>query len=245
MRYAILAALTLAACSSATGPEGINDPYEGMNRRFHAFNAGLDSRVVKPVTSGLGKADGGKAPDARPGIGGRAMQGVGNFGANLSLPGKVANHLLQGKPEPAIKNTFRFLVNTTLGLGGFLDPAGADFALPETGTDFGETLAVWGVPEGAYLELPLLGPSTERDAVGKLVDLGIDPMRQWLNRDEYLIGLATRVASKVGQRARFGDTVDSVLYGSADSYAQTRLIYLQHRRHELGQEGEAIDPYAE
>ncbi|MFB9221411.1 VacJ family lipoprotein [Paracoccus cavernae] len=245
MRHTIFAVLALSACSGAPGPDAINDPYEGMNRRFHAFNAGLDSNVVKPVTSGFGSEKPAKSPDDKPGIGSLALQGVGNFGSNLSLPGKVVNHLLQGKPEPAIKNTFRFFVNTTLGLGGFLDPATADFALPENDTDFGETLAVWGVPEGAYLELPLIGPSTERDAFGKMVDLGIDPMRQWLNRDEYLIDLGARAASKVGQRARFGDTVDSVLYGSADSYAQTRLIYLQHRRHELGEEGEAIDPYAE
>ncbi|WP_268935164.1 MlaA family lipoprotein [Paracoccus aminophilus] len=243
MRLLLLAALCLASCSASRAPEGINDPFEGMNRRFHAFNAGLDQKVVKPATSGMGGSK--AAPGEGRGIGGTMLQGVGNFGANISLPGKVVNHLLQGKPEPAIKNTFRFLVNTTLGFGGVLDPAGKDFALPEQGTDFGETLAVWGVPEGPYLELPLVGPTTTRDGLGKVVDIAIDPMRQWLNRDQYLIGMATRVASKVSQRAQYGDAVDSVLHDSADSYTQTRLIYLQHRRHKLGQEEEAIDPYAD
>ena len=245
MRHTVLTALFLASCAASPGPDGISDPYEGMNRRVHTLNTGIDSHLVKPVTSGLRGAKKADGPAKQPGIGHVAMQGVSNFGANLTLPGKVVNHLLQAKPEPAVKNTFRFLVNSTLGFGGLLDPAGADFALPEHDTDFGETLAVWGVPEGAYLELPLLGPSTERDAVGKVVDLAIDPMRQWLNRDQYLLGLGARAGSKVSQRARFSDTVDSVLHGSADSYAQTRLIYLQHRRHQLGEEGEAIDPYAE
>ena len=132
-----------------------------------------------------------------------------------------------------------------MGLGGVLDPAGADFALPEIDTDFGETLHVWGVPEGAYLELPVLGPSTERDLAGMIVNTLIDPVDNWLNRDQRTAKLAARVASKAGDRAQFGSTVDSVLHESADSYAQTRLLYLQHRRFELKQEQDAIDPYAE
>jgi len=237
--FAIVAGL--AACSAPTGPEGINDPYESMNRRVHEFNRNLDAKVVKPATSGLssGSKDGKRGPASY------ALEGVGNFGSNLAQPGKAVNHLLQGRPEPAVKTTFRFLVNSTLGLAGFLDPATADFALPEQDTDFGATLAAWGVPEGAYLELPVLGPSTTRDTTGRVVDLVIDPMHLVLDLDEWLIGLGARVVAKAGERARFGDTVDSVLHESADSYAQTRLIWLQHRRHELGEEGEEIDPYAE
>ncbi|SMO98162.1 MlaA family lipoprotein [Paracoccus laeviglucosivorans] len=244
-RRILLAALTvtaIGACSAKTGPDGMNDPYEPMNRKVHAFNRGLDRHVVKPMTSGMSS---GEAKDDGPGIGSTLVRGVGNFGANLAEPGKAVNHLLQGKPEPAIKTTFRFLVNTTVGLGGFLDPATSDFALPEQDTDFGQTLAVWGVPEVAYLELPLLGPSTGRDAVGKVVDLVADPMGAVLNRDQRVIGFVARLAGKAGERGEYGDTVDSVLYDSADSYAQTRLIWLQHRRHELGEEGDEIDPYAE
>ncbi len=239
---AICVSFLLAACAAAPGDGGVNDPYEPMNRKVHAFNRGLDANLVKPLSSGLSGED--KA-NKGPGVGSRAVEAVGNFGENLALPGKAVNHLLQGKPAPAVRSTFRFLVNSSLGLAGFFDPASKDFALPEEDTDFGQTLAVWGVGEGAYLELPLIGPSTERDAVGRLVDLVIDPTRQWLNRDEYLISLGTRVVSKAGERGRFSDTVDSILYESADSYAQTRLIWLQHRRHELGEEGDYIDPYAE
>ena len=238
---AICFSFLLAACASDRGDSAINDPYEPMNRQVHAFNRGLDANLVKPLSSGMSGGDGG----AGGGAGSRAVEAVGNFGENLALPGKAVNHLLQGKPAPAVRTTFRFLVNSSLGLAGFLDPASKDFALPEEDTDFGQTLAAWGVGEGAYLELPLIGPSTERDAIGRLVDLVIDPTRQWLNRDEYLISLGTRVVSKAGERGRFSDSVDSILHESADSYAQTRLIWLQHRRHELGEEGDYIDPYAE
>lgn len=226
--------LGLSACSGAAPPGQIADPLEPMNRRVHAFNKGVDTHLVKRLSRGKSGAETSQV-----------VQAVGNFGANLALPGKAANHLLQGKPAPAVRTGFRFLVNSTLGLAGFLDPAGKDFALPEEDTDFGQTLAVWGLGEGAYLELPLIGPSNARDAAGRVVDIVIDPMRGWLNRDQYLIGMGARVLSKAGDRGRFSDSVDSVLYESADSYAQTRLIWSQHRRHELGQEGEAIDPYAE
>lgn len=233
--------LILAGCASEPVMQDgirVNDPYEAHNRRVHAFNKGLDRTVIAPVSNLVSSGE--KAPGQTG-----AMDLVINAGSNLSLPGKVVNSVLQGRPEPAIKNFFRFAVNTTLGMGGLLDPAGKDFGLPEQDTDFGETLAVWGVPEGAYLELPVLGPSTQRDAVGKVVDLAIDPLYHLLHRDGAWAAFGLRVASKAGERARFGDTVDSVLQGSADSYAQVRLIYLMHRRHELNQGGAEIDPYAD
>lgn len=239
----VVLALGLAGCAAAP-PGEIADPYEPMNRRVHAFNKALDANLLRPAARAV-KGDGAARPRAEgqpPGV----LQMVGNFGSNLSLPGKVVNHLLQGRPEPAVKNTFRFALNTTLGLGGLFDPAGSDFALPEIDTDFGETLHVWGVPSGAYLELPVLGPSTERDLAGKIVDFAlIDPLDNVLTDDQKLAGTAARIVSKAGERARFGSTVDSVLHESADSYAQTRLLYTQHRRYELKQEEDAIDPYAE
>ncbi|MGR3416710.1 MlaA family lipoprotein [Paracoccus sp. (in: a-proteobacteria)] len=239
---ALIAAVALAGCAASPRIQDgivINDPYEAQNRRVHDFNKALDARVVGPVArlASSGAGDPAGAGRAKP------VDLVINMGSNLSLPGKVLNQLLQGRPGPAVQNTFRFSVNSTLGILGLFDPAGRDFNLPERDTDFGETLAVWGVPEGAYLELPVLGPSTQRDTAGKLVDALIDPLGQVLNRDELALGFGLRLGSKAGERARFGDTVDSVLQGSADSYAQTRLIYLIHRRYEIGQQEATIDPY--
>lgn len=241
-RAAFLAiVLALTGCASQPVMQDgirVNDPYEAQNRRVHAFNKAVDRHVVGPVSTLASR--GGDGPSQGGGVG-----LVINAGSNLSLPGKVVNSLLQGRPEPAIRNFFRFAVNTTLGIGGLLDPAGEDFGLTEQDTDFGETLAVWGVPEGPYLELPILGPATGRDAAGKVGDLLIDPLYHLLDRDGAWAVFGLRVASKAGDRARFGDTVDSVLQGSADSYAQLRLIYLMHRRHDLNEGGAEIDPYAD
>ncbi|MFC3526953.1 VacJ family lipoprotein [Paracoccus mangrovi] len=231
----------IAALSACAANPGADDPLEPMNRQVHAFNRGLDAHVVRPVTRGMSSGE----SKGESGPAGKAVAAVGNFGSNLALPGKAVNHLLQGKPAPAVRTTFRFLVNSTLGFAGLLDPAAKDFALPEEDTDFGQTLAVWGVGEGPYLELPLVGPSNLRDATGRIVDLVADPVRPWLGRDTWLVGLGGRLVSKAGERGRFGDSVDSILHESADSYTQTRLIWQQHRRYELGQEGDYIDPYAE
>lgn len=243
---ALCLTILMAGCASRPVVEDgilINDPYEAQNRRIHAFNKALDARVIGPVArlaggqGGDGTEGGGRTGQTRP------VDLVVNMGANLSLPGKVVNSLLQGRPAPAVQNLFRFAVNSTLGLAGMFDPAGNDFGLTETDTDFGETLAVWGLPEGAYLELPVLGPSTARDATGKLVDLLIDPLGQVLDKRQRAVVLGLRIGSKAGERSRFGDTVDSVLRDSADSYSQLRLIYLMHRRHSVGEEEAEFDPY--
>ncbi len=241
----LLLLVTLSACSSpGVMQDGIrvNDPYERQNRRVHAFNKALDARLIGPV-SDLGGTDDDNPPSSDGGI--KPLDLVINVGSNLSLPGKVVNGLLQGRPMPAARNLSRFAINSTIGIAGLFDPAGQEFGLTETDTDFGETLAVWGVGEGAYLELPVLGPSTQRDAFGRIVDLVIDPLRLALDTPEWLVTVGLRAASKAGDRARFGDSIDGILQQSADSYAQTRLIYLMHRRHDVGEESAEIDPYAE
>ncbi|TGN54309.1 VacJ family lipoprotein [Paracoccus liaowanqingii] len=241
-----LTALVAAGCASAPVQRDgitINDPYEAQNRRVHAFNKGLDARVIGPVANRLkGSDDDDTAPrDPDAPIG--PLQMVINAGRNLSLPVKSVNGLLQGRPGDAGANFARFAVNSTVGLGGIFDPATDSFGLTERNTDFGQTLAVWGVPEGAYLELPLLGPSTQRDAVGQVADLLIDPLYHLLDGPEAGAVFGLRVASKAGDRARFGDTVDGILQGSADSYAQTRLIWLMNRRFDLGETRDDYDPY--
>jgi len=139
----------------------------------------------------------------------------------------------------------RFAVNTTAGVGGLMDAA-SWLGMPEATTDFGETLHRWGVAEGNYVELPLTGPSTARDSAGAVVDLFLNPLTYV---DEASItdkALIADTAATIGDRYTFGETFDSVLYDSADSYAQARLLYLQNRRFELGQEAaddSFVDPY--
>lgn len=222
-----------AGCSTPKGSGEINDPYEAHNREVHAANIELDRALVRPSANGFGKA-----------VPVPVQNGLSNFADNLSLPGVVVNNLLQFDIGNAIENTVRFALNTTVGLAGVLDPAAA-IGLQGKDTDFGATLHVWGVPEGAYLELPVLGPSTERDAVGKVVDLFIDPLNNLLPSPEKYIGTAAKVASRIGDRSRYSGIIDGILYDSADSYAQARLLYLQNRRYDLGDvsHDENFDPY--
>ena len=240
-RRAILSALAplclvIAGC---TTPDAISssgevfDPYEDNNRQTHELNRALDKALVRPVGVGYTTI----IPDD-------LEDSIGNFSSNLGLPGTVVNNLLQGNVEGAFTNTMRFVFNTTLGFGGLFDVAG-DFQIDEVKADFGQTLYVWGVPEGAYIELPVLGPSTERAAVGRAVDLFTNPLSYVLPSPEKYIGTAAGVASKVGDRGRYSETVDSVLYDSADSYSQARGIYLQNRRFELGDgdAAEEINPF--
>lgn len=233
-------ALVLAGAVAGCGvqdpqPTGVDDPFEDANRRVHAFNKGFDTVVFK-------------APEGRPrSIDNAFTRSVSNVGSNLGLPAKVANSIMQGRPEPAVKNTFRFFINSTIGLAGIFDPAGSSFSLPEEDTDFGETLAVWGVHEGSYVELPFYGPSTARDAVGIAGDIVMNPAGTLLRGGDAVGATAARLAGKAADRKIHGDVVESILYDSADSYSQARLLYLQNRRYHLSgkesNDADAWDPY--
>jgi phospholipid-binding lipoprotein MlaA len=234
-------AAVLAGCGAPSGPDAINDPFEPANRNVHAFNKGVDRALVGPSAKGFGVL-----PDP-------VKRGIDNVADTLALPGDIGNNLLQLRLADAGKNTLRLGVNLTFGLAGLLDVS-SDLGLDGEPTDFGETLHVWGLGEGPYLELPLAGPSTLRDAVGMVVDAAFDPVGRVLPTREANAARIVRIFSRLGDRDRFSDTVDSLLYESADSYAQARLLYLQNRRFELGQGGGAaagasddgfIDPYAE
>lgn len=231
---AVAVLLTLAACTPAPTDGGINDPYESVNRKVHAFNRGLDKIVVRPSSQVYGRV----LPQP-------VRTGISNFADNISVPGDVVNNILQGRPVDALANTVRFGFNLVFGFGGLADPA-SNLGLPNDRTGFDETLAVWGVREGAYLELPAFGPSSERAAVGLAADFVLDPLSLVLTSPERYVPTASRVIDRVGDRYTFSDFIDSILYDSADSYAQSRLFYLQNRRFDLGEvtDDDAIDPYA-
>ncbi len=230
----VLVALMLSACSVPDEPTEIHDPYEKANRVSHSFNKGADRVFFRPASQVYGTL----VPEPVRGS-------VSNAAANLNAPRSVVNDILQGQGEDAIHNTFRFLLNSTLGVFGLFDPA-TSFGLEDRSTGFGDTLAVWGAQEGAYLELPLFGPSNERDAVGQFVDLVSNPVNILAGDEADEIAAATSVPSVLNSRYVYADTVDGILYDSADSYAQLRLFYTESRRFELsGQvpEANAFDPY--
>jgi phospholipid-binding lipoprotein MlaA len=231
----LIAIALLSACTAPQPGAEFNDPYEASNRAFYDISVTLDRIILRPA---------GQVAAALP----MEITGpVSNFADNVGLPGMVANGFLQGDIAGMGTNTMRFLINTTIGIGGLFDPAGA-IGLAEESTDFGETLTVWGVPEGAYLVLPLFGPSTERDAVGTLVDLLIDPLQSVGTVAQIDFATGAKIADRAISRGAFMDTIDGILYESADSYAVARLAYLQNRRFELGEvppASDEIDPFSD
>ena len=213
----------LSACGPAPVPSGLDDPNEAQNRQVHEFNRSVDRMLLRPTANTYSTI----LPEP-------VETGVVNFARNLDAPGDVVNNVLQLRLGKAAENTLRFAINTTLGIGGLFDPATA-LGVAGDPTDFGETLHVWGAPEGKYAEVPFVGPTTGRDVVGIIVDVAMNPVRLALPNPEAYYATGAKLASGLSSRARYGDTVDSILYESADSYAQARLLYLQNRRFELGQ----------
>lgn len=220
----IVAIVGLGACSVAPPGTNIHDPFETSNRKVHAFNKSIDRAALRPA----GNAYGAVVPDP-------IDAGIQNFADNLGAPQNVVNHTLQGDLENATLQSLRFVINSTVGLLGLFDPATV-MGIPDEDTDFGETLHVWGVQEGAYLEVPFLGPTNERDLAGTVVDMATDPLGYVVSYPEKGYVTGARVAGVLDSRHEFGETVDSILYDSADSYAQLRLLSVQNRRFELGSE---------
>lgn len=232
---ALALALLVAACGPATLPPGdqIADADEARNRAAHATNIALDRAVLNPVSTAYGTA----LPEP-------VRVGVSNFASNLNQPGYVVNNILQLRLGDAAQNTLRFALNSTVGVAGLFDVATA-LGVPEESTDFGETLHIYGVGEGDYVVHPFLGPSTTRDTVGMVVDYAMNPLRHYVDTTESYYSTAASIGSGLNSRYEFGDTISSVLYESADSYAQLRSLYLQQRRFELGGPAAAYeDPYA-
>lgn len=225
----LAALLLLGACAHdgarmervAITPVAEADPWEKGNRKLFAFNQTADRLAVLPVTNAYRAV----VPEA-------ARRGIRNGYDNLQEPTNLTNALLQGKVKRAFRALDRMLVNTVLGLG-VADHATA-MGLEEQPHDFGQTMAVWGVPSGPYLMLPFFGPSTARDGAGFFVDFILDPVdyleRRLLSRDERWLELGVRA---VDIRSGLRDQGDQLLAGSADPYATVRSAWLQLRRYQL------------
>ncbi len=211
--------MALAGCATKPGnpanvPPQKRDPLAPMNREIYRFNMLLDKAVLRPVAKGY--ADITPQP---------VQNSLSNFFANLRLPVTVINDLLQLRPLDAAKDTGRFLVNSTIGLGGFFDPA-SDWDMPPHSEDFGITLARWGIPSGPYLQLPFLGPSDVRDAIGKFPDY-FGSTSYWSG---WKPGTRNAVYAMQAITARAGYlNVDQMLEQSYDPYSLMRSIYFQNR----------------
>ena len=203
----------------------VNDPLEPMNRAIFQFNRGLDTLILKPFAIMY-------SVFLPPPF----QEGVHNFLANLRTPVILANDLLQANMNNAGVTFTRFLINTTLGVGGLGDPA-TDLGWQRHEDDFGVTLAVWGVGEGPYLMLPVMGPSNPRDGVGRAVDSFIlDPfgLLGALGKDALLpYSIARASLTAVDTRSRFIEELDEVEKTSLDFYAAIRSLHRQNRRNHV------------
>ena len=211
-RAVACAAVAVALSGCATGPA--NDPFEKYNRGTSDFNESLDAMVLKPVAEAY--------REVTPPL---ARTGVSNFFANLGDAWSFVNNLLQLRAEPALNSLVRFNVNTLFGLGGVLDIA-SEMGVDRYKQDLGQTLGHWGVPTGAYLVLPLLGPSTVRDALTLPVQQSASLMTQI---DPRAVRNSLYVLNAVNTRSNLL-RASSVLDGAAlDKYSFTRDAYMSVR----------------
>ncbi|MGE5626048.1 MAG: MlaA family lipoprotein [Bacillota bacterium] len=218
-RLTLAACLLIAGCASAP-PDYVTqtqDPWESFNRKIYAFNDALDKHVARPVADTYIRAV--PAP---------ARNGVHNVIENLGEPSTIVNDALQGKVGDTFKDLGRFVINSTVGLLGWFDVA-QHMGMPVHDEDLGQTLAHWGVSSGPYFVIPIIGPSTVRDAGGRVGDLYTDPPKENLppryrNAEILMDGIDTR-AGLMG--------ANSAIDSAYDPYTFVRDAYLQNRRYKI------------
>ncbi len=226
MRLALIVAMPLlfAGCAEPpTDPDALaafneaNDPFEPANRDIFEFNLFLDDHIAKPVA------------EAYRVVPEELRHGLHNMIVTVHTPAVFGNYLLQGETNSAAETVLRFLINITAGVGGFFDVASMT-GVPSHDTDFGVTLAKWGMGEEFYLMLPLFGPSNPRDAIGLAVDSFMDPVGYYAT----LIEQAARFAFEgIDKREPLIEPLDELRRTSVDYYATLRSLYRQHRADQI------------
>ncbi len=216
--------LFVSGCATIDGPTDPQDPLESYNRAAFAFNDSLDQYILKPVAQGYDTV----TPDP-------IIKSVNNFFSNLDDIVVIFNDILQLKPLQFASDLGRFIVNSTLGLAGFIDWA-SDMNLPKHYEDFGQTLGYWGVPEGPYFVIPFFGPSTIRDGFGRLVDGSqADPI--WvtiedgypLEERDLPLSIGITVVKSIDDRASLLKAENILNEAALDRYSFIREAYLQRR----------------
>ena len=212
-----LAALALSAGVCRADPA---DPWEPMNRKLYALQDGLDRKLFKPVAQTFGVVP---SP---------LRMGLRNFSRNLGEPVVAINDILQGRVGTAGRTLVRFVINSTFGLAGILDPAKKN-SLPHHSNGFGTTLGRWGFKPGPYLFVPLAGPTTLRDGFGSVADIGLDPLTYARYPHRTAIGVGLGVAEGLDTLLDAQPELDAIQATSTDPYATLRSYYLQNRQAEV------------
>jgi phospholipid-binding lipoprotein MlaA len=227
---AVVLALVLGCGGCAGGPrdatsaddvETDHDPAEPVNRAIFKANVAADHAVMRPVAQAYSD----HVPEG-------VQKGIHNVVQNLKQPAVVVNDALQGNVKQAWHSVQRLAVNSTVGVAGVFDVA-EKMGVPPHSADFGQTLGVWGVGEGPFVELPLLGPSNARDAVGTVVDMAMNPLTFVGGAPATYAGVATGSANVVDARAQHLHDLDELERNSLDYYATLRSVYRQHRDAEI------------
>jgi len=232
----LLISMALVGCASTeTPPVSQNDPWSGWNHGTQTFNDNLDKAVIKPLAQGYQWI----TPEF-------VNQGVTNFFSNINDVGVTINDILQFKVTQSGMDASRFLINTTVGVAGFIDVANM-IDLPKHKEDFGQTLGYWGVPSGNYLVLPLFGPSSPRDAIGLVGDALFNPLTYVSIFGGAAVNAATagaRVLDVTDQRAHLMTTEKIIDEGSVDRYDFIKNSYQQNRDYYIhdGEPLENTDP---
>ena len=233
-RVLTLAAVVALAACAAQPPAGDadalteykanNDPIEPTNRFFYRVNDGLDTYLLAPVARGY-----------RYVVPGAIRRPIHNVLANITTPVVFANDVLQAKPRRAGDSMMRFVINSTAGVGGLFDVA-STLGYPEHDSGFGTTLALWGVGEGPFLFLPVLGPSNPRDAAGFVGNLALDPLTYASFGGSATLGGSRLGLSAVDARERALDPIDQIKKSALDPYATFRSLYRQNRQSEIDEQ---------
>ena len=190
------------------------DPWESFNEKMFTFNYNVDKYALKPVARGY-----------RAVVPEQVQIMLGNAVNNVTWVPRFMNSLLQGKWEGALREVSRFVLNSTLGIGGLFDP-GKVAELQPSPEDFGQTLGLWGVSSGPYLVLPLLGPTTVRDGIGKGVDSAMNPLTYFV---PFVGQVGMKVGDTVNDRALNYDLFAGVEATTIDLYSSVRHFYLKRR----------------
>ncbi|TAE82070.1 MAG: VacJ family lipoprotein [Alphaproteobacteria bacterium] len=215
-RHILSIATLMASCSvQSLHAAEIADPLEPMNRGVFTFNEYADMLVMKPVTQAYDYV----VPD-------EGKQGVSNVIRNLQMPVYFANSVLQGDAENAFASVWSFMLNSTFGVAGFFDFAGAT-GLHVRNEDFGQTLGVWGVGRGPYIVLPFFGPSSLRDSTGITGDFFFDPYNM-IKSNEFIVARIGLIG--LDTRYRNATIIDDIMEQSFDPYATFRSAYDQQRQ---------------